>query len=290
MKGGQGRQGDTEAATGTGAPPKAGNDAPGVVLAQKHEPPANQPSTQPPNGNPVTFQHLPLHLQTLVLAWASAPLNTCKAAALIPADSSLTALWLMRSNKRQPLLVAAKHQLWDACQAILDSGTPVLTPAVIAALQKAAAAGQEQLVAKLVAAGGEKLLEKSDNSWEERSAGLKKAWSLAAGGGHHRVCHLLAELVPELHKEEPPPVAGIRQAAANGHIEEVCSLLDSWNQLHPTRKEGLAELQVWAVKHNTTHCLSCRGCLCSSDHGSTILQCALRFCCPRVICPEVFRG
>jgi ankyrin repeat protein len=145
-------------------------------------------------------------------------------------------------------LVAVKHQLWDTCQAILDSGTPVLTPVVVGALQKAAAAGQEQLVARLIEAAGDALIGIHEQSWEGRV--LKKALSAASRGGHHRVCHLLGQLIPQAYKElhqENPPLELVRKAAASGNIEEVCSLVDSWRQRHPTEQKGLHQMEHAAL-------------------------------------------
>jgi hypothetical protein len=51
------------------------------------------------------------------------------------------------------------------------------------------------------------------------------------------------------------------------------------------------------IKHvKITHTIGVLGVVglvgvgCGADQGSTTLQCALRFCCPRCICPEVSRG
>jgi hypothetical protein len=47
-----------------------------------------------------------MNLQSLILAWACAPLTTCQAAAAIKQDVELMCQWLV-TGKQRPLMVAA---------------------------------------------------------------------------------------------------------------------------------------------------------------------------------------
>jgi ankyrin repeat protein len=67
-----------------------------------------------------TFNHLPPDVQHLIFASAAAPLTTCKASAAIAQDPSLVATWLLVKHK-YPLVQAAKHQLWGACEQLLGT-------------------------------------------------------------------------------------------------------------------------------------------------------------------------
>jgi ankyrin repeat protein len=171
---------------------------------------------------------------------------------MIAADSSLTALWLLRSHKMQPLLVAVKHKLWDVCLLILDSCPALPTPVVIAALHRAAAAGQEQVVARLLVACDEPLQDVLKSSglhgWQRVS--LMRTLSTAASSGHHPVCQLLVQAVPQLLGEHPS-IKPILKAAACGHVEEVCLLLDAFadsiSQQNPEDLEALLQMQRAAL-------------------------------------------
>jgi hypothetical protein len=181
-----------------------------------------------------------------VLAWASAPLDTCKAAALVAADNQLAALWLLGSTKKHPLLIAAKHRLWDVCEVILESRATPLKSVLYAAIQKAAAAGQQQLVSRLLHAPGGPVVEHIEQySWEHDT--LRASLSLASSGGHHDVCHLLNQSIAYLIKAQPPSLA-IYDAVRNGNVEEVCALLDGVAQRSPEDNEALAEIQHAALR------------------------------------------
>jgi ankyrin repeat protein len=149
-------------------------------------------------------------------------------------------VWLLRGQKIQPLLVAVKHKLWDVCLLILDSCPVLPRPVVFAALQRAAAAGQEQLVASLIAAADEPLAplyeRGREHSWEHIS--LNRSLILAAGGKHYHVCSLLLQAVPQLIKARPS-YEHTSKLAAGGHVEEVCLILDAFCQESPLHKDGL---------------------------------------------------
>jgi hypothetical protein len=145
------------------------------------QPSASQPTakdSQQPGTTPPTFQDLSPQLQALVLALGSAPFNTCKAASLIAADNQLVALWLLRSGRQHPLLIAAMHRLWGVCEVILQSSVTSIKPVLYAAIRMAAAAGQEQLVSRLLQAPGGPLVDPIEQDSREHSS-LKASLSLA---------------------------------------------------------------------------------------------------------------
>jgi hypothetical protein len=80
--------------------------------------------TDPCNENTtldICFSSLPPHLQSLILAYSAAPLNTCRAAAAILNDTPLLATWLrVREPSEGAIVQACDLQRWDVCQHLLS--------------------------------------------------------------------------------------------------------------------------------------------------------------------------
>jgi ankyrin repeat protein len=72
-------------------------------------------------GDSTTFSSLPTHVQTEIFASAGACLTTCKASAALAQDARLTAEWLLQQHLPDPLGWAARHQLWEVCNQLLDT-------------------------------------------------------------------------------------------------------------------------------------------------------------------------
>jgi hypothetical protein len=164
------------------------------------------------------FTQLPLHLQTLLLSWAAAPLDTCKAAAALASDPQLTAQWLLQ-NRRQPVLAAAKYGLWDACRHLLDASGPLPRAMAYAAVQAAAAAGQEQVITRLLHCAEEPHRMGSSSTHEPfECTAVAAALQLAGVSGRTSTCRALCEAIPEVSPHE-----AITAAAGRGLTEVVCA-------------------------------------------------------------------
>jgi hypothetical protein len=216
------------------------------------KPTTQQPTSEPADAvqvNPIGFLHLPLNLQTLVLAWAGSPLTTCTAAAHISDDAQLVAQWL-QGKKQLPLLVAAKHGRWDVCQHLLDTQPAPSIVVACAAVQMAAEAGNDQMVHRFLHCAEEPLhrvYTEADGCSMERSA-LQQALKLAAINGHTNVCHVLTSSIPELVDAEPYPamnaaMTAISAAVEHGQVEVVCFLLDAITQRSPDQQKAWAREQ-----------------------------------------------
>jgi hypothetical protein len=115
--------------------------------------PHQTPSTPSPS-----FSTLPIHLQSLILAHAAVPLNTCTAAAAILQDDHLLTTWILGAaaagKLQEPLQLAAEHQQWHICSLLiqtLEFGDSDTQPSI--ALLHAAGGGQLGLVIELLAIG-----------------------------------------------------------------------------------------------------------------------------------------
>jgi hypothetical protein len=196
---------------------------------------------------------LPLHLQHLIFASAAAPLTTCKDCAAISQDDSLVARWLL-VKQQQPLLRAAKHQLWDICAQLL--GSYKYTPDVEEihrALQWIAAEGQATLVRALL-----------PFSWEHSvetccSIGLdcvRKALLMSVRGRHASAATVL---VATRHVTDYGVRWVMEQAAKLGHLDMMELLItsrpgassrpDTWDRLMCSAAEGgQVEAMEWLMQ------------------------------------------
>jgi hypothetical protein len=103
------------------------------------------------------FNDLPTELHSLVLAYAGAPLNTCKASRDVFKDPPLTVTWLLATNNNSiedSLQKALDTKLWDACTLILDLKEPWDPVKLHFALSQAAGSGHLQLLEALLRKGG----------------------------------------------------------------------------------------------------------------------------------------
>jgi hypothetical protein len=105
-----------------------------------------------PSNRSLSYLQLPARLQSHILALAGAPLNTCKASAAIACSPDFTATWLAATHPR-PFEAAGYLQKWGVCLHMLDSGHHITGPQLATVLSPAAAAGQVELVKRLIDAG-----------------------------------------------------------------------------------------------------------------------------------------
>jgi hypothetical protein len=191
-----------------------------------------------------SFNSLPQHLQCIILAASGAPLNTCKAASLIAQDSDLTGQWLLATCNK-PLLTAAKHGLWDACQRLLDAGECRTTADIYLAAYYAATAGETVTLARLLEGGNPA----GGNQWDDV---LRKAYLEAAISGQAGSCKLLQQHHPALLPSKCEEGGALSTAVQNGHANVVSTMLDACKaSLQPAAYQSL-EQDVFkaACRHN----------------------------------------
>jgi hypothetical protein len=157
-----------------------------------------------------TFISLPQHLQSLVLAFGAAPLNTCRAAAAIAGHPSLLYKWLnsrtcQDSNRIWLLSTAAQLQQWGTCFQLLNSSSVPLSPvdiaaALVAAVKAPPSDGQLQLVRALINDHGawstwRQINDETEAADEDEQHPLEHA----AQAGNTEVCQLLCSQDMGLH-------------------------------------------------------------------------------------------
>jgi ankyrin repeat protein len=185
------------------------------------------------------FSHLPSELQPLILAYAAAPFDTCKASAEILQDDSLLAAWVTAAADRLDSLLqqAAESHLWRICSILVRCGVYDRHGYEHSlALHHAAAAGQVNLAQELIKAGAwadppwgdwsssksdsgpgsEDESEKSEHSYSGLQE-LRHPLGGAAANGHPDIVRLLLK--------QPMHTCFIGEAvcaaAASGHLEVV---------------------------------------------------------------------
>jgi hypothetical protein len=92
---------------------------PAPVPAQHHQSTPFLPAAQP-TPRKVTFHNLDPALQYLVLAYASAPFDICRATADVPRNEHLLSSWIqLHPCLKNRLLNAAKDSKWGVCSMIV---------------------------------------------------------------------------------------------------------------------------------------------------------------------------
>jgi hypothetical protein len=173
------------------------------------------------------FSDLPFHLQTLIFAYASAPLCTCKAAAAVAQQPVLIATWWVTNEDKYGWIIeaAAIAKLWQVVPLLVDMGARARFDEddleLSSVLHIAAKTGQVEVVQHLLNAGGWNRDLWSDKPLPELNCQCGVRHNNAA------LCECGAwegfeydDHLPQFLAQGHPLVS----AASNGHAE-VCSLL-----------------------------------------------------------------
>jgi hypothetical protein len=119
--------------------------------------PESQLDSQHSNPTWHSFPQLSSELQSLILAWVGAPLNTCRASLAVLKDAHMAAAWMIASDRLSPLLRACRLMRWDVCSQLLGNNRQYnYTPTqyqLCFALSEAAEQGQLELVNMLISQG-----------------------------------------------------------------------------------------------------------------------------------------
>jgi ankyrin repeat protein len=157
-------------------------------VAGQHYRPAGPSSTLAPTKTFQYFSQLPEHLQSLILAYGQAPLDVCKASAVIPSDMELLSIWVGKTPYLgRAMLKAAERQQWARCSRLLSrlKHSQQAQSDTSVALMHAAAGGQVQLVQELIDKGA-----RINPSWYYGYP-VDHCLVGAAKNGHADVCSLL---------------------------------------------------------------------------------------------------
>jgi hypothetical protein len=165
-----------------------------------------------------SFADLLPDLQSLIYAYSSAPLLTCRASAAVGKSQHFIGTWLLNSGKQNALLAAARAKHWSACMIILDRQPRHRPPELAQTLSLAAAGGSLELVTKLLQQG----------AWADW------AWSGHCQDHTFRMSPSQMQQLEYLNQQEVEAVRVSRhplyEAAAHGHLD-ICHLFLSGKEL-----------------------------------------------------------
>jgi hypothetical protein len=155
-------------------------------VGQMCEPQCEQGIASPP---PASFSNMPVHLQSLILAHAAAPLTTCQASAAIVKDQALLDTWVLQAaaagTLKTPLQTAAEQGWWHLCSQLLPNMVFSRSDCQHSiALYHAAKAGQVELVQQLLSRGAWDMYP-GMFPWLRTYTGISAAWAFhPASSGH----------------------------------------------------------------------------------------------------------
>jgi hypothetical protein len=173
---------------------------------------------------------------------------------IVPQDPHLTAQWLA-SRFDRPLLKAAKHGLWQACQRLAQHRGHHTLASIYLAAYFAAKAGATQPLSALLEAAQQARRDAPAPPIAEleklHADILHQAYMEAARSRQAGSCELLQQYHPQLGPREWMEGGPLSKAVVSGNADAVSTMLDACKASLPA--EAYSTLQLQALRSACSH-------------------------------------